>query len=90
MHSSSSDPSSDDRRTKRRQLELQLFSLEADRSRFEREQESMGISLMSLRRSLHQIETQIQEQEQNLEKITGKILTIDAEIQKAKKSIRLL
>jgi len=50
----------------------------------------MGISLMSLRRSLHQIETQIQEQEQNLEKITGKILTIDAEIQKAKKSIRLL
>ncbi|TXH01715.1 MAG: hypothetical protein E6P95_01340 [Candidatus Moraniibacteriota bacterium] len=90
MYSSSSDPVVDDKRNKRRQLESQLFSLEADRSHLEREQVSVGTSLQGLRQNLRQLEAQIEASEADLNKIEGKLLVLNADIQKIKKGIRLL
>lgn len=90
MNQSLSPEEAAERRSKRRQAESTLFSLEADRSHLEREETALGTALLSLRQSLRKTEASIEEQETKLRTVEAKMMQLDNEIQRAKKDLRLL
>ncbi len=90
MNTSLSTEEASERRSKRRQAESKLFSLEADRGHMEREERALGVALMSLRQSLRQTESSIGEQESKLKRVETKMMELDTEIEKAKRELRLL
>lgn len=90
MNTSLSNEEATERRSKRRQAESRLFSLEADRSHLDREESALGTALLSLRQSLRKIESSIEEQETKLKHVEAKRSELEVGIERAKKELRLL
>lgn len=78
------------RRLERRQLESTLFSLEADHTHLVRRRDEHVVLLRGLRQKLHQLEQQVEEEENTLHTLEAKILEQETEVNTAKKKLRLL
>lgn len=78
------------RRLERRQLESELFSLEADRTHLTRRRDEHVVLLQGLRQKLRQLEQQVEEAEGALHTLEAKILEQETGVNTAKKKLRLL
>lgn len=85
-----SDTAAGERRHNRRQIEVSLFSLEADHSQLIRRRDEHVLFVRGLRQKVHQAEEALLAAEAELTRLEGGIDEKALEVSQAKKLLRLL
>jgi septal ring factor EnvC (AmiA/AmiB activator) len=70
----------------RRRLEGEIFALQSDRSRFERQSNELDAEIRALERAVTEKEIELDERKSDRNRLISKIQDIDAEIIRVKRS----